>query len=483
LDRWQKSFWIDLFVTPRPMSRSRSGSRTGMTLQIAASPSRAHVTTVVKKRADPVDGVATGIGALTVSLHKSARARQRARRKHLLDGGESVQVCNKQNLPLTLALHSDFIEKNHIDKVGILHKDLLKKSEKRLNTTHDKWVIEQWNFAHNKRVPFPHIPIPLTLKRGTSSDGITHYWKTLQTHNELIRKAKNTIDSYLPDHVMKMRQRKERNRAIILQNHKRSVAKDRQYRRRKKASARKNRHTMAASARQSGTLPRPSSAGRRRRTQPRPASAQKQREWKFQDAVVAETLAMYGGLAKTPDDRGLGRGRLESTDGQQNHAGLSAKYLRSSLSSSVLSSIPRRARPQSAQARRTPGRAMLSTIKSFTKKKVGGRGGGGAPTMTIWASNLAATEEIAAGVNLLRHSDGTWVGVKTAAVCNVVSETPKTLRSLPSPSQVPGTIDTPMKREVYQERLKQIVAVDSRSASRHILLKKPSPLKSSNRKF
>ena len=101
-----------------------------MTLQIAESPSRGHVKTVVKKRTDPVDGVATGIGALTVSLQKSARARQRARRKHLLDGGESVQVASKHNLPLTLALHSDFIEKNHIDNVGILHKDLLKKSEK-----------------------------------------------------------------------------------------------------------------------------------------------------------------------------------------------------------------------------------------------------------------------------------------------------------------------------------------------------------------
>ena len=107
------------------MSRRRSGSRAGMALEIAASPSRGHVTTVVKK--DPVDGVATGIGALTVTLHKSARARHRARRKHLLDGGNSIQVASKNNLPLTLALHSDFIEKNHIDKVGILHKDLLKK--------------------------------------------------------------------------------------------------------------------------------------------------------------------------------------------------------------------------------------------------------------------------------------------------------------------------------------------------------------------
>ena len=127
------------------MRRPRSASGSRLRLEIAASPSRAHVTTVVEreKRAKP----ATGIGALSVSLRKSARARQRARRKHALNGGESVQVTNKHNLPLTLALHSDFIEKNHIDKVGILHKDLLRKSEKRLNTTHDKWVIEQWNFA------------------------------------------------------------------------------------------------------------------------------------------------------------------------------------------------------------------------------------------------------------------------------------------------------------------------------------------------
>ena len=158
------------------MRRSRSDS-SRLQIQIASSPG-GHVKTLLK-REKKKNSSNTGSGALSISLRKSSRCRMREKRKQKLDGGESIQVLNKHNLPLTIALHSDFIEKKHIDKVGILHKDLLNKSQKRLNTKHDKWVIEQWNFAHNKRVPFPEIPLPLTLKRGTSSDGITHFWKTL----------------------------------------------------------------------------------------------------------------------------------------------------------------------------------------------------------------------------------------------------------------------------------------------------------------
>ena len=48
----------------------------------------------------------TGSGALTISLQKSYRAKQRRKVNESLDE-PSIQVLNRNNLPLTLALHTD----------------------------------------------------------------------------------------------------------------------------------------------------------------------------------------------------------------------------------------------------------------------------------------------------------------------------------------------------------------------------------------
>lgn len=432
-------------VDPVAMHRSRSDD-SRLQIQVASSPSGRVKKTLIRqeKKNNSSNG---GIGALTISLRKSARCRQRDKRKEELNGGESIQVLNKHNLPLTIALHSDFIEKNHIDKVGILHKDLMSKSQKRLNTKHDKWVIEQWNFAHNRRVPFPEIPLPLTLKRGTSSDGITHFWKTLQTHNQLIKRATNTIDSYLPKHVVKMRQRKQRNRKIILSNHKIAMAREAKRRQSKKKVLKNNAHPKHSS----------------RKGVRRPASAQKRREWKFQDAIVAETLAMYGAIPHCEDDQGLGRGRFTSSDGQQNHAGLSAEYLKSSLSvsnTSIRQGRRRRRRPNSARPLRHRREVSRSSGASSVSKKVIGTDH---ESITVWASNLSAAEKSTAGIDLLRHTDGKWVGVKPAVTRDAIKNAPavKHRKSRPQVSPlfpVKGPVESLSKRQVSEANLRLIVA-------------------------
>ena len=174
----------------------------------------------------------SGSGALTISLKQSRRARARRKVNASLDE-PSIQVLNRDNLPLTLALHSDFLEKNHIHQTGLAHKHLIQTAQQRLETRHGKHVIEQWDYQHNRGVPFPEIPLPLTVKR---SGNVKHFWKTLCTHNEIVQKSTKTIDSYLPDHVMAMRRRKEKNRNIILKNHKLAQKNDKNKKMEKRAA-------------------------------------------------------------------------------------------------------------------------------------------------------------------------------------------------------------------------------------------------------
>ena len=446
----------------------------------------------------------SGSGALTVNLTPSARSRRRRRATAAaagVDADRSVQVLNKNNLPLTLALHVDFLEKNHIHQTGIAHKTLLRKCQKRLDTRHNKHVIAQWDYQHSRRVPFPEIKLPLTLKRITSSDGIKGIWNTLQTHNQLISRATKTMSSYLPEHVMKMRARKKRNRDIILNNHRLAARADRKYQASKSSGGRK------------GGI-------RRQRRRPgsakpvRKVSARQRKEWEFQDQVVAETLRMYAGL----DNSAVGRSdrdddpspSLASSGGQRGPAGLSVKYLKGSVRASGPKPLPGRLRPRSANDanrrreigssavfspfpvyRASPRAASASQSRSSPSsaphrrphsagpsrlrdrrrsKRRAARGHGAQPTiltpqgvregdsgngvksnsgvsMERWVNNLGEAEERTAGVDLLRSEHKKdWIGVKRAALGSALAET--------------NLLDTPKKVEVASQLLEELVLED-----------------------
>ena len=278
----------------------------------------------------------TGSGALTCSLQTSQRTKQRRHVRAGLDE-PSIQVLSRNNLPLTLALHTDQIGKDHIHHTGLVHKTLIQSAPKRLDTRHNKHVIEQWDFQHNRGVPYPEIPLPITLKR---SGDAKQFWKSLKVHNEIIRKAKKTVDSYLPQHVIKMRERKERNRNIILKNHQRGLKKEK---RKKLLRRRNNVSGTKVSATSNATTAFVN------KHQLKASSAQQLRDWSFREKVVETTLEMYApkqllrlSKSATQHDNaslrsGISLDRAPVNEPflkQQGPAGLSINYLRSTLTPS-----------------------------------------------------------------------------------------------------------------------------------------------------
>ena len=279
----------------------------------------------------------SGSGALTCSLKPSSRFKQRRRVRESLDE-PSIQVLTRTNLPLTLALHTDQIGKDHIHHTGQVHKEVIERAEGRLNTRHNKHVIEQWDYQHNRGTPFPEIPLPLTVKR---SGDCRNFWATQQVHNEIIRRASKTIDSYLPEHVMAMRRRKTRNRNIILSNHGKQQAQNKKLKvQRRLAKSQK----IISNSNKSSSINKYSE-----KHNLKPASAQQLRDWSFRENVVATTLKMYA-KKKVLKGSGFESARSCRSNGdisindqadfnepflkQQGPAGLSINYLRSSLTPS-----------------------------------------------------------------------------------------------------------------------------------------------------
>ena len=373
----------------------------------------------------------SGSGALTISLKQSSRAKARRQVNATLDE-PSIQVLNRNNLPLTLALHSDFLEKNHIHQTGIAHKHLIQTAPKRLETRHDKHVIEQWDYQHNRGVPFPEIPLPLTVKR---SGDCRHYWATLQTHNQIIKKSTKTINSYLPEHVMAMRRRKSRNRKIILKNFGKNNKKEKK-KKIKRARQRRLQENNGdhSDGRRSGSGSGSGSGSDAvkyaKKHQLRPASAQQLRDWSFRENVVATTLQMYAPKKTltsgiSVDDHAS---RSEPYLKQQGPAGLSVNYLRASLTASP--GIPLYKRPKSA----TPSqrkqlnknvrpksahnrRRKLNPTNAGKRVARGRRPATSNSNISIddWAHQLGVQEREATGVDFLRDEQGEWRGVKRAA--------------------------------------------------------------------
>jgi hypothetical protein len=322
----------------------------------------------------------TGVGALTCSLKKSQQAQYRTRINISLDE-PSIQVLTRNNLPLTLALHTDQIMKDHIHHTGQVHKTLVQSAPKRLETRHNKHVIDQWNFQHNRGIPFPEIPLPLTVKR---SGDARHYWKSLQVHNKIVGKSRKTIDSYLPVHVMRMRERKVRNRKIILKNHKTSLKREKIKQLTRRAKSAKSKRIGKEQVNEKYI----------QKHQLKSSSAQQLKNWSFREKVVETTLEMYAPkkyLLKRSDDNSRSdnirsdNNRSDNRSGisldreivnepflkQQGPAGLSINYLRASLTPSP--GIPRQSRPKNitlSQSKRLLAASVESRGQLMNSKKI-----------------------------------------------------------------------------------------------------------------
>ena len=311
-------------------------------------------------------------------------------------------------------------------------------------------MIEQWNFQHDRGVPFPEIPLPITIKR---SGDAKHYWQSLQVHNAIISKATKTIDSYLPHHVMAMRQRKTRNRNIILKNHQRGLKLERQ-----KKRMRHRRSTSAIGGSKTATSNKAATAiAFVKKHQLKESSAQQLRDWSFREKVVETTLEMYAPKQYLPHRRSSSRISLDRAPveepflKQQGPAGLSINYLRASLTPSP--GISTRQRPKSAtqsqtqrlsaasataqkirrksntKTKRTPKRRPQSARRgsSSTGRSVGssGRGSGRGQQRPQSAQRAQAcrkaprskhSERSERSVDYLRDENtGEWIGMKRSA--------------------------------------------------------------------
>lgn len=96
------------------------------------------------------------------------------------------------------------------------HKTLVKKAKSRLQLSHNKANIEYWNHLHTRKIPFPDMDFPITIKKHTHSDTLLHLRRHHVQHDEFIGKAKSQINTCLSKRVIDEKSKKDRYRQYMV---------------------------------------------------------------------------------------------------------------------------------------------------------------------------------------------------------------------------------------------------------------------------
>ena len=134
-----------------------------------------------------------------------------------IEPNKSVEVISRNRMPITLALHADFTYTDKLVKDAEAHKQLLKKVESRIgaNLVHQRAVKEYWDHLHSKKVPFPNVSFPDTLKKHTHSDKILQLVKHHKIHDKFIQRAHASLDNRLSKRAKDEQKRKNAARKAI----------------------------------------------------------------------------------------------------------------------------------------------------------------------------------------------------------------------------------------------------------------------------
>lgn len=136
-----------------------------------------------------------------------------------IEPNKSVEVISRSRMPITLALHADFTYTDKLIKDADAHKQLLKKVQSRVGAdlVHGRAVQEYWDHLHSKKVPFPNVPFPDTLKKHTHSDKILHLVKHHKIHDKFIQRARASLDNRLSKRAKDEQKRKNAARKAIVE--------------------------------------------------------------------------------------------------------------------------------------------------------------------------------------------------------------------------------------------------------------------------
>ena len=93
---------------------------------------------------------------------------------------------------------------------------MIKKAQSRLQLSHNRANIDYWNHLHTRRVPFPDMEFPDTLKKHIHSDTLLHLKKHHEQHDKFIKKARSQINTRLSKRVVNEKLRKDRYRQMIV---------------------------------------------------------------------------------------------------------------------------------------------------------------------------------------------------------------------------------------------------------------------------